>query len=151
MQLFRRFYSEKIKFRAISALRKNEMAVIRIFGISLILIGGFLFYGLINSYKPIIFGTKTEATIVAVERVHNKRFTFLYYPVFQFHYSSKTIRVVDQSSDIDKNSVGLKEFIYYDENYGISRGFRSTTIIFSFISISFLFFGLVALFYKRKI
>lgn len=127
------------------------MTIIRTFGIILILLGGFLAYGIIRSYKLILFGTKTEATIVAVERVHDKRFTYLYYPVFQFHYSNKTIRIVDQSSDIDKNSIGLKKSIYYHKDYGISRGFTSTLIVFSFISISFILFGLVALFYRGKI
>lgn len=127
------------------------MAVIRILGISLILIGGFLAYGLTGSYKPIIFGAKTEATIVATERFDNKRFTYVYYPVFQFLHHNKTIKVLDKSSDVKENSVGLKALIYYDENYGMSRGFTSTTIIFSFISISFLFFGLVAIFYKGGI
>ena len=127
------------------------MAVIRIFGISLILIGGFLAYGLMGSYQPIVFGTKTEATIVAVERTNNKRFTYLYYPIFQFPYKNRTVKVVDKSGDVLENSVGLKEFIYYNENYGISRGFTSVVIIFSFICISFLLFGLVALVHKRNL
>ncbi len=126
------------------------MTIIRTFGIILILLGGFLAYGIIGSYKPILFGTKTEAKIVAVKRVHNKRFIYVYYPVFQFHYSNKTIRIVDQSSDIDKNSIGLKKSIYYHKDYGISRGFTSTLIVFFFISISFILFGLVALFSKRN-
>ncbi|TCD12607.1 hypothetical protein EZ449_00750 [Pedobacter frigidisoli] len=127
------------------------MAVIRIFGISLVLMGGFLAYGLLGSYRPILFGTKREATIVAVKRFDNKRFTYVYYPVFQFAHQNKTIRIIDKSGDVKEDSVGLKAFIYYDENYGISRGFTSVIIIFSIISISCLFFGLVALLYKGRI
>lgn len=127
------------------------MAVIKVFGVSLILLGFFLAYGLIGSYRPILFGTKTEATIVAVERVNNKRFTYVYYPVFQFKHKNKTVKAVDRSRDIEENSVGIKEYIFYNENYGISRGLASTTIVFSCISACFILFGFVALFYKGRI
>jgi len=126
------------------------MAIIRTFGIILILLGGFLAYGMIGSALPMIFGVKTEATIVATKRVADKRFTYVYYPVFKFIYKNKTVEVVDDSGDVMENSVGLKKLIYYDENYGISRGFTSSFIIFSFISFSFLFFGLISLLSKEK-
>ncbi|RZL34548.1 MAG: hypothetical protein EOO96_09410, partial [Pedobacter sp.] len=104
------------------------MALIKVFGVSLILLGFFLAYGLISSYRPLLFGTKTEATIVAVKRVNNKRFTYVYYPIFQFKHKNKMVKVVDRSRDIEENSVGIKEFIFYSANYGISRGPASTTI-----------------------
>ncbi|AZI24433.1 hypothetical protein EA772_03365 [Pedobacter sp. G11] len=126
------------------------MAIIRTFGIILILLGGFLAYGMIGSALPMIFGVKTEATIVATKRVDDKRFTYVYYPVFKFIYKNKTVEVVDDSGDVMKNSVGLKKLIYYDENYGISRGFTSSFIIFSFMSASFLSFGLISLLSKEK-
>jgi len=132
-------------------LKKTEMVIIRIFGISLILMGVFLAYGLKGTYLAILFGTKTEATIVAVEQVNNKRFTYVYYPVFQFTHLKKTIKAADRSRDIDKNSVGIKEFIFYSEKYGVSRRIAPTTIVFSFISVCFIFFGFVSLFYKGRI
>jgi len=124
------------------------MTVIRSFGIILVLLGGFLIYRVIGSSLPIIFGQKIKATIVAIERVKNKRFTYLYYPIFQFPYHNKIIKVVDKSSDVEKKSLNEQQVIFYHEKYGISRGFSAAMLVFSLISLSFISFGIVALFKK---
>lgn len=118
----------------------------KVFGIVLIIIGSFIVYSISGTFLSVVSGTKLKATIVAVEKVKNKRFTYLYYPIFQFNYKNKILHHVSKSHSIDLKEIGSEIYIYYSEKYGISRGFTAFEIIFSVIGISFIFFGLIALF-----
>ena len=123
--------------------------VIRIFGIIMILLGCFLTYGVIGSSLPIVYGTKLKAKITTVEQVKNKRFTYVYYPVIEFTYKNKLRKITDKSSDVDKDKRNVLLTIYYSEKYGISRGFSAVHVVFSIISVVFIFFGFVALFKSK--
>lgn len=48
------------------------MVAIRIFGFFMLLLGGFINYGVIGSSLPIVFGPKTKATIIKVQQVEAK-------------------------------------------------------------------------------
>lgn len=123
--------------------------VIRIFGIIMIVLGGFLAYGVIGRSLPIVFGTKIKATINTVEQVKDKRFTHVYYPVIEFTYKNKFRKITDKSSDVDKDTTNVQLNIYYSEKYGISRGFSAVHVVFSIISLAFISAGLVALFKSK--
>ncbi|WP_426475900.1 hypothetical protein [Chryseobacterium balustinum] len=123
--------------------------IIRIFGVIILLLGGFLAYGIISRSLPIVFGTKIKATINTVEQVKSKRFTYVYYPVIEFTYKNKLRKITDKSSDVDKNTTNVQLYIYYSEKYGISRGFSTIEVVFSVISLAFIFFGIIALFKSK--
>lgn len=127
------------------------MIVIRVFGFFILLLGGFIAYGVIGSSLPILFGERTEATIITVEKVKDKRFTYLYYPVIQFSHNSKLLKITDKSSDISKDKVNTKLYIYYSEKYGISRGFSAIEVVFSIMSIGFIFGGSLMLFKRNEL
>ncbi|MBB6370071.1 hypothetical protein [Chryseobacterium shigense] len=125
------------------------MSVIKIFGAFFILLGGFLVYAILGTFFNVISGKKIQAKIVAVEKVESKRFTYLYYPIFEFSYKNCIVRQVNRSQSIDLKEIGTKTDIYYIENHQISRGFTIVEIIFSVVGICFIFFGMVTLFKQR--
>lgn len=125
------------------------MIVIRVFGFFILLLGGFIAYGVIGSSLPILFGERAKATIITVEKVKDKRFTYLYYPVIQFTHNNKLLKITDKSSDISTDKVNTKLYIYYSEKYGISRGFSAVEIVFSIMSIGFIFGGAIMVFSKK--
>lgn len=112
---------------------------------------GFFVY---QAILPIVFGTKTKATIIAVQQTEakykkNGRKIIYDFPVFQFDYLNKTITVRDHNSVTDINVVHTQLYIYYSEKYGISRGFSAIEVVFSIISLAFIFFGIIV-FFKSK-
>ncbi|SFE85938.1 hypothetical protein SAMN05518672_11171 [Chitinophaga sp. CF118] len=123
----------------------------RIFGIILILLGGFLAYNLYESSLPVLYGTKVKAEIVNVESIKSRKLGYLDYPVFQFEYKNKTVKITDKSRDIEKKYMNTYSYIYYNEEYGLHRGFTAIEFTFSFIAIALIFFGLITLKYKNKI
>lgn len=125
------------------------MIVIRVFGFFILLLGGFIAYGVIGSSLPILFGERTKATIITAEKVKNKRFTYLYYPVIQFTHNNKLLKITDKSSDISKDKVNTQLYNYYSEKYGISRGFSAIEVVFSIMSIGFIFGGTIMVFSKK--
>ncbi|KEY18991.1 hypothetical protein [Kaistella antarctica] len=125
--------------------------IVKIFGIILILLGGFLAFGMIGSLLRIMSGTKTKAKIVAIEKVNNnyEKFgssTYSNYPILQFDYKNTTIKKVDKSVGSNPEDLNTYIYIYYSEKYGISRDFSAVEVVFSIISLAFIFFGFVALF-----
>lgn len=118
---------------------------IKIFGICLILLGGFLIYSIFGTVFYVISGNKIQAKIVAVEKVKSKRFTYLYYPIFEFSYENRIVRQVDRSESIDLKEIGTNTYIYYNKDYQIIK-LTTPKIIFSVIGICSVFFGIVSLF-----
>lgn len=123
----------------------------KIFGAIMVIMGLFIGYLSYQAILPIVFGTKAKATIIAVQHVEakykkNGRKIVYDLPVFQFNYHNKAINVRDKNSVTDTNVVNTQLQIYYSEKYGISRGFSAVEIVFSIISLAFIFFGLIALF-----
>lgn len=123
--------------------------IIKIFGIIMIFLGCFLTYGVIGWFLPIVYGTKLKATIITVEQVKSKRFIYVYYPVIEFTYKDKLLRITDKSSDVDKATTNVQLNIYYSEKYGISRGFSAVHIVFSIMVFAFIFFGIISLKFKE--
>lgn len=126
----------------------------KIFGAVMVTIGLFVGFLVYQAVLPIVFGTKTEATIIAVQQVEakykkNGRKIIYDLPVFQFNYLNKTITVRDHNSVNDTNVVNTKLYIYYSEKYGISRGLSAIEIVFSIMALIFVLAGLVALFKSK--
>lgn len=130
------------------------MIIKRVFGIALILIGGFLAYGLVGAFSRILHGEKTIATIVNIEKVTDKykkfdKPSYSYYPILRFIYKNKTMQLMDRSRSGTKKEINSKIEIYYSEKDGISRGFTAFELILSIISLAFISAGLVALFKSK--
>ncbi|MDR6545764.1 hypothetical protein J2810_001812 [Chryseobacterium rhizosphaerae] len=130
------------------------MMIIRVFGIALILIGGFLAYGVAGSFSRMLHGEKIIATIVDIEKVTDKykkfdKPSYSYYPILKFIYKNRTMQLTDKSHNSTEKEVKTKIKIYYSEKYGISRGFSAIEIVFSIISLAFIFFGIIALFKSK--
>ncbi|MDR6525516.1 hypothetical protein J2787_000886 [Chryseobacterium rhizosphaerae] len=128
--------------------------IFKIFGAIMVIIGLFIGFLVYQAILPIVFGTKTKATIIAVQQVEakykkNGRKIIYDLPVFQFDYLNKRITVRDHNSVTDINVVNTQLYIYYSEKYGISRGFSAIEIVFSIISLAFIFFGIIALFKSK--
>ena len=115
------------------------------------LFAGFLAY---QAILPIVLGTKTESTIIAVQQVEakykkNGRKIVYDLPVYQFNYLNKTVTVRDHNSVTDTEVVNTQLHIYYSEKYGISRGISAIEVVFSIISLVFIFFGIFATFKSK--
>ncbi|MDC8100512.1 hypothetical protein [Chryseobacterium rhizosphaerae] len=121
------------------------MKIKNILGAILLILGVYLLFSLYQSSLPIIYGTRAKANIIGTDSVKNKRFTYLYYPVFQFNYQNQLIKFTDKSSSVDKDIEKSEVMVYYDQNYGFSQGFTTEKIIFLIISILLILFGSVCL------
>lgn len=120
----------------------------------LILIGGFIAYGIIGHLSRIANSDRVVASIVAIKRIEKnyKKFdkpSYTDYPVLRFRYQNKMLQVMDKSQSATDSEVNSKINIYYSEKYGVTRGFTAFHWVFSVISVTFLFFGIVV-FLKRK-
>ncbi|KFC18423.1 hypothetical protein [Epilithonimonas lactis] len=124
--------------------------IIRIFAVALILIGGFLAYGIIGSLSRIFQGEKTVALVVGLDRIENKykkfdKPSYTTYPILRFNYKNRTVQLTDKNNSGTEKEINNKINIYYSEKYGISRGFTAFQLVLSIISLTFLFFGIVIL------
>ncbi|WP_333852047.1 hypothetical protein [Epilithonimonas sp.] len=121
-----------------------------IFAVILILIGGFLAYGIIGHLLRIFNSDKIAASIVSVNKIENnyKKFdtpSYTNYPVLRFPYKNKILQITDKNQSATENEINNKVNIYYSEKYGITRGFTAFHWTFCIISFTFLFFGVVIL------
>lgn len=123
------------------------MAVIRIFGAILLLLGFFLMYGMIQSSLPIFFGKKISAKIIGLEKKKDKRFGYVNYPIIEFNYNGKIVKYTDDRSSHDQETISNPNtFVYHHESYGTRRDFEVFEIIFSIIGVICILFGFIALF-----
>ncbi|MGE8290976.1 MAG: hypothetical protein ACN6ON_04835 [Sphingobacterium sp.] len=121
------------------------MIIIRTFGVILLLLGLFLAYGLSKDSRLMLFGSKIKADVIGIDSVKHKRFGYLHYPVLQFNYKQKQVRLVNDLSSINPQKVPAHMEIYYKEGIGISNGFTVIYAVFSIISIIMIIFGIIAL------
>jgi hypothetical protein len=119
------------------------MKIKNILGLILIIIGGYLIFNLYRSSLPVIYGTKIKANIIGTDSVKSKRFTYVYYPIFQFNDKNQTIRFTDKTSSVDKNIRKSEVMIYYNQDYGVSQGFTTEKIIFLIMGLLLVLFGIV--------
>ena len=121
------------------------MIIIRTFGVILLLLGLLLAYGLSKDSRLILFGSKIKADVIGIDSVKNKRFGYLHYPILQFNYKQKQVRLVKDLSTINPKKVPAHIEIYYEEGIGISDGFTDRYAIFSIMSIIMIIFGIIAI------
>jgi len=121
------------------------MIIIRTFGVILLLLGLFLAYGLSKDSRLMLFGSKIKADVIGIDSVKNKRFGYLHYPILQFNYKQKQVRLVKDLSSINPKKVPAQMEIYYEEGIGISDGFTDRYAIFSIMSIIMIIFGIIAI------
>ncbi|QIH32613.1 hypothetical protein [Sphingobacterium sp. DR205] len=121
------------------------MIIIRTFGVILLLLGLFLAYGLSKDSRLMLFGSKIKADVIGIDSVKNKRFGYVHYPILQFNYKQKQVRLVKDLSSIDPKKVPAYMEIYYEEDIGISDGFTVVYAVFSIISIIMIIFGIIAI------
>lgn len=121
------------------------MIIIRTFGVILLFLGLFLAYGLSKDSRLMLFGSKIKADVIGIDSVKNKRFGYVHYPILQFNYKQKQVRLVKDLSSIDPKKVPAHMEIYYDEDIGISDGFTVVYGVFSIISIIMIIFGIIAI------
>lgn len=128
----------------------------RVFGVILILLGGYITYGVIGSCLPIMFGDQVKAKIIRMDseklKKHKPNSPIVYYPVLQFEYQNETITLTNNfQHDFKKNFIDTHRemTIYYSKNHGVSNGFTVVEGVFLFMGFSFLFFGLIALFKSK--
>jgi len=121
------------------------MIIIRTFGVIWLLLGLFLAYGLSKDSRLMLFGSKIKADVIGIDSVKNKRFGYLHYPILQFNYKQKQVRLVKDLSSINPKKVPAQMEIYYEEGIGISDGFTDRYAIFSIMSIIMIIFGIIAI------
>ena len=121
------------------------MIIIRTFGVILLLLGLFLAYGLSKDSRLMLFGSKIKADVIGINSVKNKRFGYVHYPILQFNYKQKQVRLVKDLSSINPKKVPTHMDVYYEEDIGISDGFTVVYVIFSIISIIMIIFGIIAI------
>jgi len=121
------------------------MVIIRTFGVILLLLGLCLAYGLSKDSRLMLFGSKIRADVIGIDSVKNKRFGYLHYPVLQFNYKQKQVRLVKDLSSINPQKVPAHMEIYYEEYIGISDGFTGIYAVFSIMSIIMIIFGIIAI------
>ncbi|GAA4172705.1 hypothetical protein [Sphingobacterium ginsenosidimutans] len=121
------------------------MIIIIAFGVILLLLGLFLAYGLSKDSKLMLFGSKIKADVIGIDSVKSKRFGYVHYPILQFKYKQKQVRLVNDLSSINPQEVPAHMEIYYKEGIGISDGFTVIYAVFSTISIVMIIFGIITL------
>lgn len=111
----------------------------------MLLLGLFLAYGLSKDSRLMLFGSKIKADVIGIDSVKSKRFGYVHYPILQFKYKQKQVRLVNDLSSITPQEVPAHMEIYYKEGIGISNGFTVIYAVFSIISIIMIIFGIIAL------
>ncbi|MFU1855522.1 hypothetical protein ACK8HY_00760 [Sphingobacterium sp. NGMCC 1.201703] len=121
------------------------MIIKNTFGFILLVLGLFLAYGLSKDSRLMLFGSKIKADVIGIDSVKSKRFGYVHYPILQFKYKQKQVRLVNDLSSIKPQKVPTHMEIYYEEGIGISNGFTTVYAVFSIMSIIMILFGITAI------
>ncbi|WP_313611431.1 hypothetical protein [Chryseobacterium arthrosphaerae] len=121
------------------------------FAVIILLLGVFILFIIYKSSLPIIYGTKVKANIIGIDSAKSRRFNYVYYPVFQLKNKNDIIKITDKSSSVNKNLKKSEVTVYYDRNYGLSKGFTVVTTTFLIMGLLMVMLGIVALFTLFKV
>lgn len=121
------------------------------FAVIILLLGVFILFIIYKSSLPIIYGTKVKANIIGIDSAKSRRFNYVYYPVFQLKNKNDIIKITDKSSSVNKNFKKSEVTVYYDRNYGLSKGFTVVTTTFLIMGLLMVMLGIVALFTLFKV
>ncbi|WP_343561263.1 hypothetical protein [Sphingobacterium sp.] len=121
------------------------MIIKNTFGVILLLLGLFLAYGLSKDSRLMLFGSKIKADVIGIDSVKSKRFGYVHYPILQFRYKQKQVRLLNDLSSINPQKVPAHMEIYYEEGIGISDGFTTVYAVFSIVSIIMIIFGIIVI------